>query len=392
MNLTKKPTEEVLSKFISEDNGLNNVLQMMINAMMYSERADHLENTNTNKANGYRLGKVFGFCSQIELRVPRDRQSTFIPTLLALFRDQESYLKEVSFQMYSKGLTTRDISEVMETIYGTHYSKSSISNISQSFYGQMEAWRNRSLERHYLGFYIDGLHVKLKRDNKYENEYFYIILGLKEDYTREVISIVNFPSESSQGWRQIFNQLKERGVESVGIIVSDGISGLDKAIVESFNNTPHQKCIVHLQRNLQAYVRREDKSELAEDIRQVLSPDKTDHTKEKALEKVKIVAYKWSKKYKSLSTHMLQMEWQPYLVYLNYHIKIRRMLYTTNWIERFNKRARRTLKVRGAFPNEESVLALITSTAIDKSNKKYKYPIYSFKFDTKLERKNKKTY
>lgn len=162
MNLTKKQTEEVLSKFISEDNGLNNVLQMMINAMMYSERADHLENTNTNKANGYRLGKVFGFCSQIELRVPRDRQSTFIPTLLALFRDQESYLKEVSFQMYSKGLTTRDISEVMETIYGTHYSKSSISNISQSFYGQMEAWRNRSLERHYLGFYIDGFTCKVK--------------------------------------------------------------------------------------------------------------------------------------------------------------------------------------------------------------------------------------
>jgi transposase-like protein len=387
MNLTKKQTEEVLSKFISEENGLNTVLQMMINAMMYSERTDHLLNTSSNKANGYRLGKVFGFGSQIELRIPRNRQSSFMPTMLALFRDQESYLKEVSFQMDSKGLTTRDISEVMETIYGSHYSKSSISNISQSFYGQMEAWRNRSLDSHYLAFYIDGLHVKLKRDSKYENECFYIILGLKEDYTREVIAIVNFPSESSQGWRQIFNQLKERGVNSVGIIVSDGLSGLDNAIVETFNNTPHQKCIVHLQRNLQAHVRREDKSELAEDIRQVLSPDDPHHTKEKALEDVGKLAKKWQKKYKSFSNHLLKMEWQPYLVYLNYHVNIRRMLYTTNWIERFNKSARRTLKVRGAFPNEESVLALITSTAIDKSDKTYKYPIYNFKFEPKLERK-----
>jgi transposase-like protein len=139
MNLTKKQTEEVISNFLEKENGLNTVLEMMLNAMMYSERQSFLSEGANNKGNGYRTGNVFGFGKQIELRIPRDRQSSFIPTILALFRDQESYLKEVSFQMYSKGLTTRDISEVMETIYGTHYSKSKISNISQSFYGQMEA-------------------------------------------------------------------------------------------------------------------------------------------------------------------------------------------------------------------------------------------------------------
>jgi len=145
MNLTKKQTEEVLSKFLEKENGLNEVLQMTLNAMMYSERTEHLKQDVSNKGNGYRLGKVFGFGSQLELRIPRDRQSAFMPTILALFRDQEQYLKEVSFQMYSKGLTTRDISEVMETIYGSHYSKTTISNISQSFYKQMKAWRNRDL-------------------------------------------------------------------------------------------------------------------------------------------------------------------------------------------------------------------------------------------------------
>lgn len=387
MNLTKKQTEKEISKFLIKENGLNEVLEMMLNAMMYIERDEHLKGIEKNKCNGYRSGNVFGYGSQIELRIPRDRQSTFMPTILALFRDQESYLKEVSFQMYSKGLTTRDISEVMETIYGKHYSKSTISNISQSFYEQMESWRNRDLDKHYLAFYIDGLQVKLRRDSKYENECFYIILGLKEDYSREIIAIVNFPTESAQGWKQIFYNLKDRGVESVGLFISDGLSGIESAISEIFNKTPHQKCIVHLQRNLQTYVRTEDKKELAEDFREVLSPDNENYTKTQALSNLMNFGEKWGKKYKSLGRYIREFEWQPYFTYLDYSVKIRRMIYTTNWIERFNKSCRRTLKIRGAFPNEESVLALITSVAIDKSGKTYNYPIYNFKFEPKLAKK-----
>lgn len=387
MKLTKKQTEEVLSNFLDKKNGLNEVLEMILNSMMLSERTEYLSSREDNKGNGYRAGNVFGYGKQIELRIPRDRQSSFIPTILALFRDQESYLKEVSFQMYSKGLTTRDVSEVMETIYGTHYSKSTISNISMSFYEQMEAWRNRDLEEHYLAFYIDGLHVKLKRDNRYQNECFYIILGLKEDFTREVIAIVNFPTESSIGWQQIFTELKQRGVKSVGIIISDGLSGLDNTISQEFSNTPHQKCIVHLQRILQGYVRSEDKQELAADFRSVLSPDDKDYTKEQAYNALIDFGTKWGGKYKKLGKYINNLEWQPYFIYLDYSVKIRRMIYTTNWIERFNRSARRTLKIRGAFPNEDSVLSLITSVAIDKSNKTYGYPIYNFKFEEKLMRK-----
>ena len=384
MNLTKKQTESVLSKFLEKENGLNDVLQMMLNAMMYSEREEHLKMDSNNKGNGFRLGKVFGYGNQIELRIPRDRQSSFTPTILALFRDQESYLKEVSFKMYSKGLTTRDISEVMETIYGSHYSKSSISNINVSFYEQMEAWRNRTLESHYLAIYIDGLQVKLKREGQYQNECFYIILGLKPDYTREVIAIVNLPTESAIGWQQVFEGLKSRGLQSVGILISDGLSGLDDAVASSFKNVPHQKCIVHLQRNLQAYVRREDRRELAEDIRFLLSPDDANYQIHQVQERIDNLSDKWRKKYKSLANYLQNFQWQPYFTYLNYNVQIRRMIYTTNWIERFNKSCRRTLKIRGAFPSEDAVLALITSVAIDKSQKKYKYPIYNFKFEPRL--------
>lgn len=388
MELTKKQTESVLSNFLEKENGLNSVLEMMLNSMMLSERSVHLADSSNNKGNGYRLGKVFGHGAQIELRIPRDRQSTFMPTILALFRDQESYLREVSFKMYSKGLTTRDISEVMETIYGNHYSKSKVSSINTSYYKQMEAWRNRDLDGHYLAFYIDGLHVKLKRDNKYANECFYIILGLKEDYSREVVAIVSFPTESSMGWEQVFQDLKERGLKSVGLIVSDGLSGLENKITQEFGNTPHQKCIVHLQRNLQKYVRTTDRKELAQDFREILSPDDPSNTHEKVELALEKLAQKWESKYKPLSKYLRMFEWQPYFRYLDYSVKIRRMLYTTNWIERFNRSARRTLKVRGAFPSPESVLSLITSVAIDKSEKLYKYPIHNFKFEPQLQKQN----
>ena len=150
----------------------------------------------------------------------------------------------------------------------------------------MEDWRNRHLESHYTAFYIDGLHVKLKRDGVYQNECFYIILGLKENQTREVIAIVNFQSESSLGWTQIFGSLIERGVNSVGIIVSDGLKGLDTAIAKSWIGIAHHKCIVHLKRNLQELVRRDDKKELAQDVRNLLSPDDVNYTIEMAYQSV----------------------------------------------------------------------------------------------------------
>lgn len=369
MNLTKEQTTEVLSNFLRKENGLNDTLQMMLNAMMHCERGTFLEGTKANKGNGYRLGKVFGYGTQVELRIPRDGLSEFTPTILALFRDQQQYLKEVSFELYSKGLTTRDISQVMQTIYGKHYCKSTISNFSQSFYDRMQQWRERSLESHYLALYIDGTFVKVRRNNSYKSECFYIILGLKEDYTREVISIVNIPHESAQGWSVIFDDLKDRGLQSVGIFVWDALPGLEKVIQKHFPESDHQKCIVHLQRNLRSYLRKEDKSKLAEELRELLSPDKQDYRQEQALAAFEGFKARWGASYPALGKYLNKLDILPYLTYLNYDYRVRRMLYTTNWIERFNKSAKRTLKIRGSMPSEESVLALITSVAINKGEK-----------------------
>ena len=304
MELTKLQTQDVLRTFLTKENGLNQVLEILLNSLMLVERTNYLQNSSDNKGNGYRSGSVFGYGHQIELKIPRDRLSQFTPVILALFREQESYLKEVSFQLYSKGLTTREISDVMDTIYGKHYSKSSISNISQSFYQQMASWRTRDLDSHYLAVYIDGLFTKVKRLSKYQNECFYIVLGLREDYTREIIGIVNFPTESARSWDIVLNDLQDRGVQSIGMVVSDGIKGLDKAITKNFPEAAHQKCVVHMMRNLMSYVRREDKKELANDIREVLNPDRVDFSYQSSHNNFLDMADKWGVKYKTLKNYI----------------------------------------------------------------------------------------
>jgi transposase-like protein len=384
MELTKLQTEAVLKQFLSKENGLNDVLEILMNSLMYSEREAFLqESSSDNKGNGYRPGQVFGRGQQLQLKIPRDRQGQFYPLILALLREQDSQIHDISFNLYSKGLTTRDIGDVLELIYGKNYSKSTISKINTSFYEQMEAWRNRKIDKEYLAVYIDATWVKVKRDT-IQSEAFYIMMGLKTDYTREIIGIINIPMESAEGWRQALEELKERGLEKVHLFISDGLKSLEKAISSVYRQSIHQKCTVHLIRNILAKVRSNHKEEIAKDFRLVLDPDNKNHTKELALAKLDEFTNKWGKIYRHIKLLPHKEDISFYFNFLMYDVNVRRMIYTTNWIERFNKSCKRTLKIRNSFPSPESALALITSVAIEKEEKKYSYPIHNFKFEPKF--------
>lgn len=384
MQLTKLQTEKVLHQFLSKENGLNDVLEMIMNSLMLSERSAFLKQTNeSNKGNGYRLGQVYGRGQQLQLRIPRDRMGQFYPVVLALLRDQDSQVHELSFALYSKGLTTRDIGDVLETIYGKHYSKSTISAVNVSFYEQMRAWRERPLEGEYVAVYIDAIWTKVKRDTV-QNEAFYIIMGLRKDYTREIVGIANVPTESSSGWELVLNGLKERGLKKVQLFISDGLRSLETAISKTFNQSVHQKCTVHLIRNILTKARPSHKKEIAGDFRFVLEPDNAEHTKDRAMERLKQFSLKWGKYYEHIKKLPEKEDIAYYFNFLDYDHRVRRMVYSTNWIERFNKSCKRTIKIRNSFPSPEAALALITSIAIEKGEKKYAYPIHNFKFEEKF--------
>lgn len=167
------------------------------------------------------------------------------------------------------------------------------------------------------------------------------------------MGIVNIPTESTSGWEQALSELKERGLKKVHLFVSNGLKSLENAISSTFNKSVHQKCIVPLIRNILAKVRTSHKSEIAEYFRFILEPNNKNYTKEKALERLKLFSVKWGKLYRHIKILPKKEDINYYFNYLNYGYRIRRMIYTTNWIERFKKSCKRTIKIGTHFVHQK---------------------------------------
>ncbi len=385
IELTKVQLQDSINKFLDQEEGLTSILEMTLNGLMLSERSNYLTNEPENKGNGYRKAFAVGLGKQIELNIPRDRLGLFQPMVLALIRDQKQQLEDLSFELYGNGLTTSQIGSIMKKIYGKHYSSSAISNITSKFSEQMESWRERPLDDYYLAVFIDAIHLKIRRETV-SSEAFYVIMGVKEDYTREVIAIVNIPSESASGWKEVLENLKKRGLQKIGLVVSDNLPGLDSVVSLVYKGVAHQKCVVHLKRQILNKTASKHKQEVASDLLEVFDLDLPNDTVGNAFSRLSDFSKKWNKQYRHIGKLADNEMNELYFTYLNYHPKIRRMIYTTNWIERLNKEFRRTFKIRNSMPSFGSALTLISKVAMDKEDGYMKYPIYNFKFDEKLNR------
>jgi len=231
----------------------------------------------------------------------------------------------------------------------------------------VESWLCRSLESYYPVIFADAIHVKIHRKRTVETEAFYVLIGVKEDKTREVLGIYNNPTESATGWKELFEKLRERGVERIGLVVADGLIGLPSALSEVYPAAHFQRCVTHLKRNLLNKVRHGDKKSLSDDLRDVFRTGQKDYTREQAWEKWEALCLKWGIYYRSFKRMSQELEYKYYFTYLDYQYRIQAMIYTTNWIERLQKDFRRVLKMRGAMPNEDSVLVLMGKVAMDKT-------------------------
>lgn len=382
LKLSKSQVQNIINTHIQEEHGLNDLFTMMVNGLMLSERKAFLDDDNTegNKGNGYRKASKSGIGSKLELSIPRDRMGVFQPVILGLLNEQEEQIKDLCFELYGKGLTTRQIERIVENIYGTKYSKSSISRITTDFSGLVNSWLERELDIYYPVVYIDAIHIKVRRETV-ASEAFYVLLGLKEDYTREVLGIVNIPQESASGWQEVLESIQARGVQKVGLFVFDGLTGLDDIVGKVFANSMKQNCVLHFQRNLNKHIRKVHREPFCSDVKAVFDPDNLFYTPKEAVKNLKDVLTKWSKIYPKLMSTMNRDDLDTVFTYLNFNYRIRRMIYTTNWIERLNKSFRRTLKMRNALPNPQAAITLMGYVAMEMGEKTYSYPISNFKFD-----------
>ena len=376
MNITQDQISELLLDLANKENGTQLLMKMTLEAFMLSERSLHQKNMD-DYSNGYRPRKIKGFGKEMVLKVPRTRSGVFYPALLQVLRDEDEEHRKLIFSLYSKGLTTEQVSDIYEELYGKSYSKQQISYLMKDSRDEIHLWLKRSLESHYLVLYIDAIFVHTRRDQSVSKEGYYNILGVKEDGTREVLAIVNHPTEGALSWEVELDNLKLRGVKSVGLIVSDGLSGIENSIAKSFPMAKHQLCVVHAKRNILNIFPRKLRAEISAELRDVFEIETDKSSQIEGFEKLCNFVTKWSERYPKLKSFSAYRN-AAYFTYLELPSSIQRMVYSTNWVERLHKDHRRVLKMRGSLPNADAVIALMGAVAMEKENKTYKYSVYTF--------------
>ena len=376
-NKTLSFTPEQVTQIVSDlkTSGRDNtaLMQLFLEAMMRAEREEY-KTTHGDLSNGYRSRRAFSQGRVMELQVPRTRFGNFYPVLLSVLKDQRSEMDRLGFMLYNKGLTTEQVGEVFGEIYGRSYSKQSISRMADLAREEVLSWLERPLEAYYPIIYIDCTFVPVRRNGAVRKEAFYSILGVLPDRTREVLTVVAYPTESATGWRTIFGDLKKRGLKEIGLVVSDGLKGIEDAVAAEYTGADHQLCIVHLMRKMTKTVSKKDRKQLAEDLRDVFLNTANETHPNDTYQRFSQVCQKWGQHYRAIKRILNDPRYEMYFTFVKYHHRIRSMIYSTNWIERLNRDYKRVLRMRGALPNEKAVLVLMGSVAIQKRAYQRKLP------------------
>jgi putative transposase len=375
---------EILKTEAEKSNGLNSIMQMVLEALMKAERTEHNLN-NHDVSNGFRSRKVFGHGKILELSVPRSRYNSFYPKLLTILKDQEEECKQLAFSLYGSGLTGEEVGKIFEELYGRHYDKSSVSRMMAFAREEVQAWLERPLEPYYPLVFIDATYIPTRRGDEVSKEAYYTVLAVRPDRTREVLAIVNQPTESATGWKEVFRDLKKRGVQEFGLVVADDLRGLGNALSSEFSGTHLQLCTLHLQRNIHKKVKRKDRFQISQDLKAIFRTSDSSYDASQGWEAWLDFCDRWSKKYPSFRKLKDEEGYRNYFTYLNYHVEVQSMIYTTNWIERLNRDYKRVTKMRGALTPDAAILLLgrvaMTKEAYNRKVPKLDYEDEKFKWE-----------
>lgn len=254
---------------------LKDLLGGTIKEMMEAEMDDHLGYQKSERSdsddyrNGYKSKRVNSSYGSMDIDVPQDRKSTFKPQVVKKRQKDISDIDQKIISMYAKGMTTRQISEAIEDIYGFETSEGFISDVTDKILPQIEDWQNRPLDEVYPILYIDAIHYSVRDNGVIRKLAAYVILGINTEGKKEVLSITVGDNESSKYWLSVLNELKNRGVKDILIICADGLSGIKEAIAAAFPKTEYQRCIVHQVRNTLKYVPDKDRKAFAADLKTI---------------------------------------------------------------------------------------------------------------------------
>ena len=339
---------------------LKDLLSGTLQDMLETEIDNHLgydryeRSGEPNYRNGTKSKTVRSKYGEFEVDVPQDRQSSFEPQVLPKRQKDISAIDDKIIAMYAKGMTARQISETIEDIYGFEVSEGMVSDITDKLLPKIEEWQNRPLSPVYPIVFIDAVHFSVRDDGVIRKLAAYVVLGINEDGMKEVLSIIVDENESSKYWFSVLNSLKNRGVQDILILRSDGLTGIKDAISTAFPKTEQQRCIVHMVRNTLKYVANKDMKAFAKDLKTIY----TAASEEAARKQLETVTKKWSGQYPNAMNHWHD-NWDAIFSNLQVFQGCPCRFYTTNAIESLNSCYRRLNKQRSVFPSSQALMKVL---------------------------------
>lgn len=308
-----------------------------------------------NSRNGYGRKSVVTDTGKIDLQIPRDRQSTFDPQLIAKYQRRFPGFDDKIISMYARGMSTREIVGHLRELYGVDVSPDLISAVTDAVLDEVAVWQARPLESTYPLVFFDAIRVKIRDEGLVRNKAVHVALGVRVDGAKEILGLWLEQNEGAKFWLRVMNELRNRGVEDILIAVVDGLKGFPDAILAVFPETTVQTCIVHLLRLSLDFVSWKDRKAVVAELKQVYQA-LDDEAGAAALDAFE--TSDWGRKYPAIAQSW-RRAWGEVVPFFAFPKEVRRLLYTTNAIEALNSKLRRAVRARGHFPTDEAALKLL---------------------------------
>jgi transposase-like protein len=350
----KMLTAETIQEILDEE---------LENELGYS-KYDYKNKQTDNSRNGYSSKTVQSSQGEIELKIPRDRNGEFDPQLIKKYQMDISGIEDKIIFMYSQGTSTRDIQKAMMELYGIDVDDTRVSKITDKILPLIREWQERPLQSVYAMVILDAIHYNVRENGIVTKKAAYIAIGTDLDGKKDVLGIWLGASESSKYWLAVLNGLKNRGIQDILIASVDGLAGFVEAIGVAFPKTEVQRCIIHQIRSSTRYVSYKDIKEFTTDLKPIYKAA----TEELALLALDEFDGKWAKKY-PLAIRSWRVNWNELSTMFKYSPEIRKLIYTTNAIENFNRQLRKVTKTKSAFVSDDAlmkILYLATMNIVDK--------------------------
>ena len=373
----------LLNQFIKEFNltdtdsiqdAMKDLLGDTIQELLEAEMDEHLgytkydyknrDENSDNIRNGHSQKTLVSSQGEITIDVPRDREGKFEPQIVRKNQKDISNIEDNVLSMYAKGMSTRDISEHLSDVYGIEASAEMISHMTDRILPIAKEWQNRPLARKYAIVFMDAVHFNVRQDGRVVKKAVYVAIGVRLDGTKEVLGLWVGGNESAKYWLGVLTEIKNRGVEDILIVSVDGLTGFGDAISAVFPKTEIQRCIVHQIRYTTKFVYYKDLKPFMRDLKDIYQAA----TLSEAEEALEALEEKWGEKYPS-SVSSWRNNWPQLSTYFKYPMELRKLIYTTNQIENFNRQLRKVTKNSTIFPTDDSLFKMLYLATMDATKK-----------------------